>query len=603
MSAATSALPRLPPLRSALARLRGYIDRNRLYYAVWLVATVGYTIGFVAFPVLVGRAVASVVEGEPAAETARKLLWMLGVVVTTAGLRFFTRTLVFNAAREIEYEVRNDLFAQLQRLPQSFYFRWRTGDVMSRCVNDVNALRLMLGVGVLNIVQTPLLYLGSFCAMAYMDWRLALLVLVPYPAFIWMARGMGRAIHHWSLRTQEGLADASNELQESISGVAVVKAYAMEGVMAERFAGANEALLRSQLALARANALMPATVQMLPAMAMWIVLVFGGPAMTRGSMTVGEFFTFAMYVYSLTFPTVIMGWVVALVQRGTAAMRRLDELLSEEPAIADRPDAAPVTELRGEIEFRNLTFTYPGSQREPALRQIDLRVPAGTTLGIVGPVGSGKSTLASVIPRLYEVEDGELFIDGIDVNRMPLRTLRSNIAMVPQDSFLFSMSLADNIAFGVENANRERVAEAAERAQLAKDVEDLPQGYDTVVGERGVMLSGGQRQRTALARALALRPRILILDDTLSSVDAETEKAIQRELDQVFAGRTVVVVSHRVSAVRSADLIVVLDEGRIIERGTHAQLVAGGGLYSRLASEQALRDDLESPVDAVGGRA
>ena len=498
--------------------------------------------------------------------------------------------------------MRNDLFAQLQRLPQSFYIRWRTGDIMSRCVNDVNALRLMLGVGVLNVVQTPLLYLGSFCVMAFLNWRLALLVLVPYPVFIWMARGLGRSIHHWSLRTQEGLAEASNQLQESISGIAVVKAYAMEAVVAERFARANEALLRRQLALARANALMPATVQMLPAMAMWIVLVFGGPAMTRGSMTVGEFFTFAMYVYSLTFPTVIMGWVVALVQRGTAAMQRLNELLSEDPAIADRPDVVPVADLRGEIEFKNLTFTYPGSNRAPALYQIDLRIPAGTTLGIVGPVGSGKSTLSSVIPRLYEVEDGQLFIDGIDVNRMPLRTLRSNIAMVPQDSFLFSMSLADNIVFGVEDGDRERVVEAAGRAQLTRDVEDLPHGYDTVVGERGVMLSGGQRQRTALARALALRPRILILDDTLSSVDAATEKAIQRELDRVFAGRTVIVVSHRISAVRSADQIVVLDGGRIVERGTHAQLVAGGGLYSRLAHEQALREDLEGPVDVMGAR-
>jgi ATP-binding cassette subfamily B protein len=281
-----------------------------------------------------------------------------------------------------------------------------------------------------------------------------------------------------------------------------------------------------------------------------------------------------------------MGWVVALVQRGAASMQRIDELLSIEPSIADRPDAVGVSELRGEIAFRNLSFSYPGQGREPALQGIDLVVPAGTTLGVVGPVGSGKSTLASLIPRLYELEDGQLSIDGIDLNRIPLKVLRSNIAVVPQESFLFSMTLADNVAFGLERTERAAVERAAERAQLAKDVDELPDGYDTVVGERGVMLSGGQRQRTALARALARDPRILILDDTLSAVDAETEAAIQRELDVVFEGRTVVVVSSRVSAVRQADDIVVLDQGRIVERGRHATLLAAGGLYARLAREQ-----------------
>jgi ATP-binding cassette subfamily B protein len=284
--------------------------------------------------------------------------------------------------------------------------------------------------------------------------------------------------------------------------------------------------------------------------------------------------------------------VVAVVQRGAASMLRIDELLSEKPAIADRPEAAPVSDLRGEIEFRRLTFRYAGSDRPPALRDISLKVPAGSTLGVVGGVGSGKSTLACVIPRLFEVEDGQLFVDGIDINRIPLRTLRSSIAMVPQDSFLFSMTLEENIAFGRADATREMILEAAQRAQLAKDVPDLPDSWETVVGERGVMLSGGQRQRTALARALLLRPRILILDDTLSSVDAETEAAIQRELEQVFSGRTVVVVSHRVSSVRKADQIAVLEAGRIAELGSHDQLVGLGGIYARLVREQALEEEL-----------
>ncbi|MBW2269340.1 MAG: ABC transporter ATP-binding protein [Deltaproteobacteria bacterium] len=573
--------------RSALRRLFSYIARNKRYYGVWFATTLVYTLGFVALPRLVGWTYAAHEQGLGADEIVRRAKWIALVAVLTAGVRFFSRTLVFNAAREIEYEIRDDLFAQLEKLPRSFYFEWRTGDIMSRCVNDVNAIRLLLGVGLLNVISTPILYFGALGVMFSMNPVLTLWVVAPYPLFMLVARTFGRGIHHWSLLVQEGLGDLSNSLQESIAGIAVVKAYAMEGVTARRFEKTNQELYRRQLGIARAVASMPAIVGLLPAMAMFVVLLVGGQMIVDEQMKPSEFITFTMYIYQLTFPTFLMGWVVALVQRGAASMQRIDELLSIEPSIADGPDTAAVAALRGEIEFRNLRFTYPGSGGDPVLADLDLHVPAGTTLGVVGPVGSGKSTLVSLIPRLFELDDGQLLIDGVDVNRIPLRVLRSNIAMVPQEAFLFSMTLADNVAFGLPRTENDAVVRASERAQLAKDVAELPHGYETVVGERGVMLSGGQRQRTALARALALDPRILILDDTLSAVDAETEAAIRRELDVVFRGRTVVVVSSRVSAVRNADRIVVLDAGRIVEAGRHAELVAEGGLYARLAREQA----------------
>jgi ATP-binding cassette, subfamily B, multidrug efflux pump len=583
--------------RSMFRRLWEYLGRHRGLYALGVVSTLGYTAAFVAVPILVGRVVQAINDGLGRDEIAERALWVGGLTAVRAGLRFLSRTQVFNAAREVEYEMRNDLFAHLQRLPQSFFYRWRTGDLMSRCVNDLTAVRLLLGPGLISVIQNPILFLATFGAMFVLDAKLAALVLLPYPLFVLIARGFGRAMHGTNLAVQVGLSDLSSQLQETVAGIAVVKAYAMEDVARKRFEDASQELYRRQLRVVRVNGLMPAVTGLLPMLGMWIVFAVGGNEIQTGGMQVADFFTFTMYIYELTFPTFIMGWVFALIQRGTAAMQRIDEVLAVVPSIADRPDVLPIEGLRGEIELRDLSFRYEAG-RALALRHVSLHLPAGSVFGVVGPVGSGKTTIASLIPRLHEVPDGVLFLDGIDVNRIPLHALRSSIAMVPQDSFLFSMTLADNVAYGLPSTDPERVVEASERAQLAKDVAELPDGYETVVGERGVMLSGGQRQRTALARALALRPSILILDDTLSSVDAETEAAIQRELADVFRGRTVVVVASRVSTVRNADRIVVLDEGRIVEEGKHADLVAAGGLYSRLAREQELEAELEEVGDA-----
>ncbi len=587
------------PVRHALKRLSVYLRKNWRYYLKWLFVVLLYVTAFNTLPLAVGWAINGLIDPEVSREAVIERCWILfGLAIVGGLLRFLSRQLVFNAAREIEYEIRNDLFEHLQKLPQSFYFRWRTGDLMSRCVNDLNSVRMLLGPGLLSVAQSPILFLGAFIAMASMSLKLAILMMLPYPLFIVISRVLGSRLYQRSLASQQSLAAMSNRVQESIAGIAVVKAYAMEDDQAARFSEANEHLRDRQLSLVRTSAAMPAITGLLPAVGLAMVVGVGIGEIQAGAMETGDLVSFTIFARVLTFPTFIMGYSISLVQRGASAMQRIDEVLSVEPSIADQPDSVILPDVAGRIEFRGLSFAYDadevaeGSEDDPgvrdaALSDIDLEIPAGSSIGIVGPVGSGKSTLASIIPRLYEVEDGMVFIDGVDVNRVALKSLRESIAMVPQDSFLFSMSLRENVAYGLApGTSLEEVQSAAERAQLSRDVEDLPRGYDTLVGERGVMLSGGQRQRTALARALALDPKILILDDTLSAVDAETERRIQAGLDEVFSGRTVIVVASRVNSVQHLDQIVVMDGGRIVERGKHADLIAQGGLYSRLAEEQ-----------------
>ena len=467
---------------------------------------------------------------------------------------------------------------------------------MSRCVNDVNNVRLLLGMGLLNIVQTPILYALAITVMLVVDWRLGLLVILPYPLFALFARVFARRMHAASLAAQEQLGSLSSTVQENVSGVFVVRSYTMEERECERFENDNQELYRRQIRLARIQSGMHGTIAVLPGIVPLIVLLAGAPRVASGSLAQADLWLFFAYAAQLTFPTFMVGWVINVVQRARAGLDRLSHILDVVPSIRDREDVVDMERIEGEVDIRELGVVYPSRQERPALEGVSVHVVRGQTVGVVGQVGAGTTTLLNAIPRILEVPDGAVRIDGIDVNRVPLGLLRRSIAMVPQDSFLFSATIADNIRFGAPDATLDQVREAARRAHVLGDIEEFRHGFDTMVGERGITLSGGQRQRIALARALLLEPSILILDDALSSVDSATEEGILKELRAAKEGRTCFIVAHRLSSLRDADFILVLDEGKVAETGTHSGLLKTDGIYARIHRQQQLEAELDGDL-------
>jgi ATP-binding cassette subfamily B multidrug efflux pump len=520
------------------------------------------------------------------------------LAVLEAGFSYAMRLQILGAALKIEAELRRDYFAHLQRMHLGFFQAARTGDLMARAVNDIRAVQRFAGVGLMRSFHTTIMLLASLVFMLAIDVKLTLWTMMILPLVSVLFVTLGREIHRRFDRVQAQFSDLSARVQENFSGVRVVKALAQEAAETAAFRAQNEQLIAANLDLARIQSALWPAIGLILGVASVMLLWQGGASVITARITIGQMVQFSYYLARLSFPMIALGWVTNLWQQGRASMARLDEVFDRQPQITDPPHPLTLDAAHGRIEFRNVTFAYGST---PVLHHIDLDIPTGSTVAIVGPTGAGKSTLVHLIPRLFDPTAGQVLVDGHDVRQISLPSLRGVIGIVPQETFLFSDTVFDNIAFGTDRTNGQTVAKAAEVSRIAQDIEDFPLKYATVVGERGVTLSGGQKQRTAIARALARDPKILILDDALSSVDTQTEEEILTGLRSLRASRTCILISHRISTIRDADLIVVLNAGRIVERGTHASLLALGGLYADLYEKQLLREALEAEEgDEVG---
>ncbi|HZN26353.1 MAG TPA: ABC transporter ATP-binding protein [Burkholderiales bacterium] len=578
-------------MRRAFDKLWPYLWRYRSGLFLGIGALILKDLFQAAQPIIIGSAVDSLTRQF----SMSKLLWFAVALVALSALKglfqYWMRVILIGISRDIEYDLRNDLFRHLVTLSWDFYARFRTGDIMARATNDLNAVRMMLGPGVMYWTETMLTLILSVGVMAWVDWPLALITLAPAPVVSFVVVIFGRMIHTRFETIQKMFSDISSRVQENLSGVRVIRAYVQEPAELRQFETLNREYIRENIGLARAQGMFMPVLQALIGMAFLCVLWAGGARVLSGAISVGQFVMFTTYMGTLVWPMIALGWVVNLMQRGTASLARIDALMQERPSLQEPASPRPIARVRGEIEFRNVSVQFGEAQ---TLKDVNLRIPAGTTVAVVGHTGSGKSTLVNLIPRMLDPTAGAVLIDGHDIREYSSSKLREHIGFVPQETFLFSATLGENIAFGVKSATPAQIQHAAEIAGLAADIQSFPKGFDTMVGERGITLSGGQKQRTAIARAILRNPAILILDDALSSVDTLTEERILTGLQQVMKGRTTILISHRVSTVRAADRIFVIEFGRVAEEGTHSELIARGGYYADLYQKQLLEEELEA---------
>jgi ATP-binding cassette subfamily B multidrug efflux pump len=586
---------------SALRRLLPFVFRYKQRFILGLGCVVVTTAIQLLSPWVLKNAVDDLSQGVTRTKLAIYAALLLAIAIVGGVFRYLMRRILIGASRDIEYDIRNAFFARLQLMPLAYYQARRTGDLMSRATNDLNAVRTMIGPAVMYSTNTILVFVVALALMASIDGYLTFIALLPLPFVTISVKYFGGAIHTRFEAIQAQLSDLSAIVQEALSGVRVVRAYNQEPHEIARFARANEEYVNRNRILIRLQGMFFPSMTFFLGVGSLLVLWLGSREAIAGRITVGEFVAFNAYLMMLSWPMIAFGWVTNILQRGMASWKRMLEVLDAGPDVDDSrvSEAGRRLEVRGAIEIRQLTFTYPGASH-PALEDVSLRIEAGETAAFIGATGAGKSTLIGLLPRLHNPPPGAVFVDGLDVRDIPLATIRAAIGFVPQEPFLFSDTIAENIAFGVASEGEagapgdpsDRIRQAAAVARLDKDVESFPHGYETLVGERGITLSGGQKQRTAIARALMVDPRILVLDDALSAVDTYTEEEILTRLRGVMRARTSLIVSHRVSTVRDADRIFVLDRGRIVERGTHDELVAAGGVYAAMHRRQLLEEEL-----------
>lgn len=574
--------------------LKKYILKYKWRYIAGLIFLAGVDVLQLIIPKVLGIVTDMLSAGTLTLEKLIRYICIIMVLaLAIAGGRFIWRMFIIGSSRKIEYDLRNDLFKHLQSLSTNYFNNHKTGDLMAHATNDINAVRESIGFGVVMATDALVLTAISVFMLFTINVPLAIMSLMPLPFLALVSTKFGKVIHSRFVIVQDAFSKLSDMVQENFTGIRVIKSFVQEKNEIEKFTKRNVYNKNTNRDLVKVASLFFPLVQFISALSLIIVLGYGGTLTMYGDISLGDFVAFNIYLGNLTWPMLALGWVINVFQRGSASMGRISDILKEKPEIFDMPDTIKVNRLKGDIEFRNLTFTYPGANK-PSLKNINLRLESGQTLGIVGRTGSGKTTLVNLLLKLFNAENGKIFIDGIDINKMSLSSLRENIGCVPQDSFLFSATVAQNIAFAKDAANMDDVLFSSKVSQVYDNIMEFPDKFDTVVGERGVTLSGGQKQRISIARAVIKDPPVLILDDSLSAVDTKTEENILKELKKITKTRTSIIISHRISSIKDADSIIVMDEGCIIEQGSHEELLSLGGMYSRIYEKQLLEEQLEN---------